>query len=125
MIKQDEALKIHEILIDKYGGVRGVRDISALNSALNRPFASFNKTDLYPTEIDKAAAIIESIIQNHPFIDGNKRTGYVLMRLFLLENSYDINATQEEKYDFVVNIAAGKYSIEDIKLWLKKHTVKI
>jgi death-on-curing protein len=85
MISVKDVLKIQRILIENFGGENGVRDIGALESALNRPFATFNSAELYPGPVEKAAAIIESIIVNHPFVDGNKRTGYVLMRLLLLE----------------------------------------
>ena len=70
----------------------------------------------------QAAALIESIIVNHPFVDGNKRTGYVLMRLFLLENNFDIRASQEEKYEFVITIASGNKSLIEIVGWLLSHT---
>ncbi len=82
-ISTDEVLAIHANLIRRYGGLSGVRDRGLLESALARPFQSFNGEDLYPSLEQKAAAILESIVKNHPFIDGNKRTGYVLMRLLL------------------------------------------
>jgi death on curing protein len=93
MIKQEDVLKIHKLLIDQFGGSHGVRDESSLNSAINRPFATFDQQELYPEPVDKAAAILESIVTNHPFIDGNKRTGYVLARLLLLKSGLDIKAT--------------------------------
>jgi death-on-curing protein len=90
MIDIKDVLNIHNILIDKFGGSKGIRDIGLLESAINRPFATFDNKDLYPTPTEKAAAILESILINHPFLDGNKRTAYVLMRLILLENGLDI-----------------------------------
>lgn len=110
MISIDEVLRIHNILIEKFGGSPGVRDKELLESSIFRPFNTFNSVDLYPTPIDKAAAIIESVVKNHPFIDGNKRTGYTLMRLFLLNEGLDINASEDDKYDFVIRIAEGKSS---------------
>ena len=74
MISTEEVLKIHTLLIDQFGGSNGVRDKSSLNSAINRPFATFDQQELYPEPVDKASAIPESIVTNHPFIDGNKRT---------------------------------------------------
>jgi len=71
--------------------------------------------------VDKAAAIFESIISNHPFIDGNKRTAYVLMRLILLENSNDLDAVQEEKFEFVIKAASGELSFDEIKTWIEAH----
>ena len=69
-----------------------------------------------------AASLIESILNNHPFIDGNKRTGYVIFRLFLINNGIDIKATQQEKYEFVMSIASGKKRFDEIVNWLEKHT---
>ena len=69
--------------------------------------------------------MIESIVINHPFVDGNKRTGYVVMRSFFIANGFDIKASQKEKYDFVINIASGKIKLEQIIEWLKKHVETI
>ena len=85
---------------------------------------TFDQKDLYPSPIEKAAALIESLVSNHPFIDGNKRIGYVLMRYFLLENNLDIQVTQSEKYDFVINIAKGLFTIENICSWLSEKTFR-
>ena len=76
MIPLKEVEHIHKLLIDTFGGSHGVRDLSALLSALARPFQTFDNKELYPTPIDKAASLLESIVSNHPFIDGNKRTAY-------------------------------------------------
>ena len=118
MISIEEVGEIHKILIETFGGSHGIRDIGSLDSALARPFQTFGDNDLYPTPVHKAAALIESILINHPFIDGNKRAGYVLMRIFLISNGLDINATQEDKYSFVIDIASGKTKFEEITEWL-------
>lgn len=124
MISVKEVEKFHKILIDTFGGSHGTRDKAALESALARPFQTFDDNELHATPIHKAASLIESILINHPFIDGNKRTGYVLMRVFLINNNLDLQATLEEKYDFVINIAAGLTKFESIVEWLTKHVVK-
>lgn len=103
MISIFQAQQVHTILIEKFGGSQGVRDSIALSSALARPFQTFDGKELYPSVLQKAAALLERILINHPFVDGNKRIGYVLMRLYLLENGYDIEASQQDKYDFVVS----------------------
>ena len=90
MIPIKEVEQLHQILIAKFGGSHGIRDKSALESALARPFQTFDKKELYPSVLEKGASLIESILVNHPFIDGNKRTGYTLLRLFLLQNAIDI-----------------------------------
>jgi death on curing protein len=123
MITLSQAGQIHTILIDRFGGARGIRDQRGLLSALARPFQTFEGKELYETVIEKAAALIESILQNHPFVDGNKRTGYVLMRLMLLENGYDIEASEDEKYDFVIAIASGDIRYEAIVKWLNQYLV--
>ena len=124
MISIEEVLKIHEILIERFGGSPGLRDKELLESAIYRPFNTFDSTDLYPTTIDKAEAIIESKIKNHPFVDGNKRTGYTLMRLFLLYDGLDIGASEDEKFNFVIRIAEGKSSIDEIKGWIETRITK-
>ena len=122
MIPLKEVEHIHKLLIDTFGGSHGVRDLSALLSALARPFQTFDNKELYPTPIDKAASLLESIVSNHPFIDGNKRTAYVLARLFLLQNRMDIKASQQDKYEFVMGIASGKMRFEEIVSWIEKHS---
>ncbi len=112
MIKQEVVLKIHELLIDQFGGCYGVIDDNLLNSAINRPLAAFDQQDLSPSPIDKAAAILQSCVTNHPFMDGNKRTGYVLARLLLLKSGLDLKATQEEKYEMVIAVSKGELNIE-------------
>jgi death-on-curing protein len=124
MITISQAEQIHKILIDQFGGSHGIRDHGTLSSALSRPYQTFDGKELHLTAIQKAAALIESILINPPFIDGNKRTGYVLMRLLLIERGLDIDATLDEKYEFVIRIASGKSNLEDIVYWLEHHTGK-
>ena len=121
MITLKETLEIHKIQIEKYGGSHGIREQHALEAAIARPYQTFGDTELYPSPIEKAAAIGESIIKNHPFIDGNKRMGYVLIRLLLLENGFDINAKKMEKYDFIIRLASGKLNKEGIQNWLEEN----
>ncbi len=118
MIDIHDAIRIHEVIIDKFGGIQGVRDYSLWESALSRPFQTFDQKDLYSSPICKAAALIESILINHPFLDGNKRVGYVLMRLLLMDYGLNFTASQDEKYDFVIMIARGDYHYSEIVDWI-------
>ena len=124
MISVKEVEKIHRVLIDNFGGSHGIRDLGSLESALARPFQSFGNEELYPSPILKAAALLESILINHPFVDGNKRTAYTIARLFLISNNFDIKASQEEKYNFIVSTASGKKDFDSIADWLTSHTEK-
>lgn len=121
MITYEVAIQIHLILTEKFGGKTGIRDRGQLESALSRPFQTFNKNDLYKSPVEKAAALIESIIINHPFVDGNKRFGYVAMRLLLLEAGLDIDANENEKYNFVIDIAKGELRFSEICIWINKN----
>jgi death on curing protein len=119
MISFENVVAIHSVIIERFGGANGLRDKAGLEAAINRPFQTFDGHELYPTAVDKAAAIFESIISNHPFVDGNKRTAYVLMRLFLKESAIDISAAENDKYEFVVKAASGQLTIDEIKAWIK------
>ena len=124
MIELKDVLNIHNILIEKFGGSNGVRDYGSLESALNRPMATFDKKDLYPNPADKAAAILESILINHPFVDGNKRTAYVLMKLILFEYGLDIVAEQDDKYKMVISASTGDMRFDDIRNWIQARLKK-
>jgi death-on-curing protein len=97
VIPTKEILTIHKTLIDNFGGSHGVRDMALLESALARPFQMYDNTYLYKTFLHKAAALIESLLINHPFVDGNKRTGYTVLRLFLMQNGLDFTASQTSR----------------------------
>ena len=123
MITYQEALRIHEVLLGAFGGLAGVREEGLLKAALARPFAGFGEAEFYQAPEEKAAAILESIVKNHPFVDGNKRTGYVLMRLLLMQDGQDLQATQDEKYDFVLGVASSQLSFPEIVAWIKNKLV--
>ncbi|WP_452228629.1 type II toxin-antitoxin system death-on-curing family toxin [Lacinutrix sp. MEBiC02404] len=121
MISKNLAVQLNKIISDASGGGYGLRDENLLLSALNRPFQTFDGKDLYPTIIDKSAALFESIIINHPFIDGNKRMAYAFMIAVLKEDGFEVNATEDEKYEFVIEASRGNLDFEFIKKWLVKH----
>lgn len=120
MIGRGEALFYHDELIRRFGGSHGVRDEGILDASLNRPFATFDGVDLFPTAMEKAAAMMHGIITGHPFIDGNKRTGFALARLILQDAGMDIHADEEEKYDLVIRVATGQLEVEEVHAWMKQ-----
>jgi death on curing protein len=124
MITKEIVLQLHELSIITYGGSKGIRDEGLMESAIARPYQTFGGEDLYPTAIEKAAAIAESIIINHPFVDGNKRTGYLAMLAILEQGKLEIRATNDEVYLFVITISTGELKFEQIIEWLKANTTK-
>ena len=117
----EQVVKIHRSLIEKTGGMDGIRDAQLLDSALKTPFQTFGGNNLYPDILDKASQLCCSLIENHPFIDGNKRIGVHLMLLFLKLNNIEVNYSQQELVDFGLDIASGKMSKNDIKEWIIEH----
>ena len=117
----EQVVKIHRSLIEKTGGMDGIRDAQLLDSALKTPFQTFGGNNLYPDILDKASQLCYSLIKNHPFIDGNKRIGVHLMLLFLKLNNIEVNYSQQELIDFGLDIASGKMSKNDIKGWIIEH----
>lgn len=120
-----EVLGLHEAIIASSGGLRGIRDIRALESAINQPRLTFNQTDLYPDLISKATALSFSLVMNHPFVDGNKRTGHAAMETFLILNGCEIEATVAEQEQVILDLAAGKLTREAFTNWLKDHIIHI
>ena len=116
-----EILELHEAVIASSGGSRGIRDIGALESAVNQPRLTFDKSDLYPDIISKAAALCFSLVMNHPFIDGNKRVGHAAMETFLILNGFEINATVDEQERIIIDLAAGQMKRDAFVLWLNDH----
>jgi death on curing protein len=102
-----EVLELHRRIIASSGGAFGIRDLGALESALTQPRLTFGERELYPTVIEKAAALGFSLIQNHPFIDANKRTGHAAMETFLVLNGYEIDATVDEQEQAILQVASG------------------
>lgn len=125
MITIEIAKRFHDRLIDDFGGSKGIRDLSGLEAALSRPYMTFDQQELYPTAVDKAAAIFQSLIINHPFVDGNKRIAYSLLRVTLIREGYDFIASQSEKYDFSINASMGNVDIDQIKEWLGSRLIQL
>lgn len=118
----DDVLFVYNIAIDMYGGERGLLNENSLKAAVGRPQQSFGGVDLYTTLFSKAAALGHSIINNHPFIDGNKRTGMASMDLFLDKNNFILTATDDECEKFILEALENKYDVEYIACWIEKYS---
>lgn len=117
----DEVLELHRLALEQSGGAVGLRDLGALESAVGQPFMTFGGQDLYPTLVDKASALAFSLIQNHPFVDGNKRVGHAAMETFLVLNGYELSAAAEEQESVVLSVAASTMGREAFTEWVHAH----
>ena len=120
----DEILNLHSHVLAQSGGAQGIRDLGALESAVAQPRMTFGGQDLYPSISDKAAALAFSLINNHPFIDGNKRTGHAAMETFLVLNGYEFNAAVDEQERVILQVAAGATGREDFTNWVRSRVVE-
>jgi death on curing protein len=116
---------IHADLLRRYGGALGIRDRGLLSSALAQPRMTARRKFLHRTLSDKAAAYGFHICRNHPFVDGNKRTAFVLMDVFLQKNGWELQASDEEAYVTITQLASGKLSKNGLSAWLKAHSAKL
>lgn len=115
----DDVLGIHEDSVEAFGGSHGIRDRGGLESAVMRPQSGY-----YPDVIAEAAALWESLSQNHPFIDGNKRTAIASMAAHLFMNGIWLEAEQLETYHFIINLyASGRFRRSELEAWLRAHAV--
>ena len=117
----EQVLFIHMRLIAETGGSLGLRDLALLESAVARPQATFGGEDLYPDLFTKAAALLDSLIRNHPFVDGNKRVGITAAGLFLRRNGQRLTATNTELEQFTLQAARSELAVEEIAAWLRNH----
>ncbi len=118
----EQVLFLHARLIEETGGAHGVRDLGLLLSAPGRPQATFEDRELYSDIFSKAAALMDSLICNHPFLDGNKRTGVTTAGLFLLRNGFRLTASNASLETLALNIARSKHTIDEISTWLRKNS---
>lgn len=120
----EQVLFIHARLVTETGGAHGVRDLGLLLSALARPQATFDGQDLYPDLFHKAGALMESLLQNHPFVDGNKRTAIISVAMFLRLNGYQLKASNPELEQFTFAALLEHLLVETMAAWFEGHVVK-
>jgi len=118
-----QILFLHTRLIDETGGSHGLRDLGLLEAAQARPQATFEGKLLYPGLFDQAAALMDSLINNHPFLDGNKRAGITATGLFLQLNGYRLTASNKEMESFTMKVASNRLDIAEISAWLQSYSL--
>lgn len=116
----EQVRRIHERQIQRFGGSGGVRDPGAQEAAISRPQATFGGEDLYPDPATKAAALLESLVSNHPFVDGNKRTATMSAELFLLFNGFELLADDDDLYQVTMAAARGELGAEELAIWFRQ-----
>lgn len=111
---RDNVLTVYKILTDTTGGTVGVREEGLLLSALEAPYQTFGGVELFPTTLEKAVRLGYGLVANHPFVDGNKRIGILVMLTFLELNGICVEFSDEEVVDMAMGVASGKYKYEDL-----------
>jgi len=124
-LDMNDVLEIHECVLRETAGGTGIRDRGLLESAVAQPQASFGGVELYESLEEKAAAYCFSIVMNHPFTDGNKRTGFVAADTFLRINGRFINVDQSQGEETILKLASGQLSKEQLTAWVVEHTTSL
>lgn len=124
LLTLEQVLKLHKRVIEQSGGAMGIRNQEGLESALAQPRMSYADQELYPTLIEKVAALGFSLINNHPFVDGNKRIGHAALEVTLLMNGYEIQADVESQETVILAVAASNMNRQAFLEWLQDHVVQ-
>lgn len=123
-LSAEEILIIHSEIIDRTGGLHGVREVGLLQSSAERAKTSFGGHELYKSVFEKAGAYMHSLAMYHVFLDGNKRTAIAAAARFLDLNNYELTASNKEIENFAIRVVTKRLEISDISTWLKKHSKK-
>ena len=124
-ISISEVIELHRRIVEQSGGASGLRDLGGLESAIAQPRMTFGGQDLYPTLIEKAGALCFSLVQNHPFVDGNKRLGHAAMEVFLILNGHEIQASVDEQENLILGVASSQISRDSLVGWLTNHVLNV
>lgn len=119
-LHKQQILKLHNQIINEFGGIHGIRDERMLDSALANPLQTFAGLDLYPTCVDKAVQLCYGLIKNHPFLDGNKRIALHSMLILLSINGLKIEIAHDELIDIIFKVADGSFNSSDLLQLLKE-----
>ena len=124
LLTLEQVVKLHKRVIEQSGGAMGIRNQEGLESAVAQPRMSYAAQELYPSLIEKVAALGFSLINNHPFVDGNKRIGHAALEVTLLMNGYEIQADVDSQEAVILAVAASKMNRQDFLEWLQEHVVQ-
>ncbi len=124
-VEIDQVYYLHERIIKRAGSRASIRDFALLHSAVERPKATYQGQDLYPTLFSKAAALLQSLTLNHPFSDGNKRTAWGTMRWFLALNGYTLRVSVGDAVEFMLRVDNEKPDLKEIAKWIKNNSKEI
>ena len=122
-LSKEQVLRLHNALLETFGGTAGIRDDGLLESALNAPFATFGGQYLYPSVQAKAAQLGFGLVCNHPFVDGNKRIGMYVMLTFLEVNGIHMECTNEEVVEVGLSVASGTMDYDALLQWVRDHRI--
>ena len=125
ILSLEEVVWLHTVAVEEFGGSSGVKDRGTLESAIGRPLATFGGNNLYETAFKRAAALAESIVLNHGFVDGNKRTAMYAMAAWLEREGFTIEAERGELRELALSIATRKVTVDEIAAWLKERSKPI
>jgi death on curing protein len=115
----DRLLELHQMLLEQTGGAAGLRDRGALESAVAQPQMTFGGQELYPTVVEKASALAFSLIQNHPFVDGNKRAGHAALETFLFLNGFELTCPVDEQEQTILQVASSILGRDGLTAWVR------
>lgn len=116
----EQILLLHELQMDRFGGSRGLRDRAGLESAIARPAMTFGGEDLYPDLAAKVAALMHSLVMNHPFVDGNKRVGVSAAELFFELNGARLDPSDKDLVELTLSVARGEMDAESLAIWFRQ-----
>lgn len=123
VLSKQQILLLHSQLISETGGSDGLRDVGLLESAISSPFQQFDNEDLYPTIQQKASRLCFGLVNNHPFIDGNKRIGAHVMLVFLALNGIELEYTQDDLSSTILKLASNEISYQQLTKWIINHQI--
>lgn len=123
VLSKQQILLLHSQLISETGGSDGLRDVGLLESAINSPFQQFENEDLYPTIQQKASRLCFGLVNNHPFIDGNKRISAHVMLVFLALNGIELEYTQDDLSSTILKLASNEISYQQLTKWIINHQI--